>query len=287
MIFSMTAFARHEWVMPAGSFNLELRSVNHRYLELYLRLPDSLREVEAELRDVLRQMLSRGKIDATLRFEPLSDSKNMVINQSVATQLANLCQELVSVTRQEPNIQAIDFLKWPGVIEQQALLTPEVRKELSLFFQTTVKKLIEAREREGQALKEFLLQRLIQCETQLNLIRQFFPDMVMMQKEKLTQRLAELSAMLDTQRLEQEIAILAQKLDISEEVDRLATHLQEAHRILAEGGQVGRRMDFLLQEMNREANTMSSKAMDVKIQYAVVEIKVLLEQIREQVQNIE
>lgn len=287
MTYSMTAFARLESTTELGKLIFEMRSVNHRYLDLNFRLPEMIRELEPDFREVIKTILSRGKVEINARLESADATSSLEINQQLAEDVIKLHHKLYEVS---PEIAPIDFmalLKWPGILNQAQQLTDEIKKQIITAFEQCVQSLVANRKREGDALANVVMDRLNQCEKYLEEIRQQYPEQLAQQKQKITDRLQEVSEQLDTTRLEQEMVMLAQKLDIAEEIDRLSTHINEFRRMMKKGGQVGRRMDFLLQEMNREANTMASKAIDAKIQHTVVEIKVLLEQIREQAQNIE
>lgn len=287
MIQSMTAFAQQEAITGQGKITFEIRSVNHRFLDLNLRLPEVLRDLEPNFRDIAKQFLARGKVDITVRLEPSESSNELQLNDKLAKRVIALHHELYEYS---PAISSIDFmqlLRLPGMLEQSCLLLQEAKQEILQQFTGLVQDLVTARQREGQALALVIKARLEQCALFIKQITARYPLQVQQQQKRLEERLQDLLVQVDKTRLEQEIVLLTQKIDIAEEIDRLQTHIREFERILTLEGQSGRRMDFLLQEMNREANTMAAKAIDVKLQHLVVEIKVLLEQIREQVQNIE
>lgn len=287
MTYSMTAFARLETTTEIGKLIFEMRSVNHRYLDLNFRLPEMIRELEPDFREVIKAMLSRGKVEISVRIESSEMQSSPEINYKLATDIIDLHHKLYEVS---PEIAPIDFmslLKWPGILSQTQILTDTIKKQVIVAFEQCIEALLANRKREGAALAETVMDRLMHCEKYLTEIKDRYPAQLAQQKQKLTDRLKDIAEQLDTTRLEQEMVLLAQKLDIAEEIDRLSTHITEFRRMMDKGGQIGRRMDFLLQEMNREANTMASKAIDANIQHMVVEIKVLLEQIREQAQNIE
>jgi len=287
MTYSMTAFARVECNISVGKLIIELRSVNHRYLDLNFRLSDALRELETVFRDEIKKQLSRGKVDINARLELSAANSVPEINQELANNMFELHHKLYDIS---PEIAPIDFLqllKWPGMLLQKELNISATKNEIITALQQCLTQLIDTRAREGRALTDAIIKRLDDCQKHISVISERYPKQAILQKNKLQARLAECLQTVDATRVEQEIVILSQKLDIAEEVDRLTTHIKEFQRILNSKGQAGRRMDFLLQEMNREANTMASKSIDAKIQHAVVDVKVLLEQIREQVQNIE
>lgn len=287
MTYSMTAFARLETTTEIGKLIFEMRSVNHRYLDLGFRLPEIIRELEPDFREAIKAILSRGKVEVNVRVESSDIQSSLEINQALAADILGLHHKLYEVS---PEIAPIDFmslLKWPGILSQTQILTDAIKKQIIVAFEQCIEVLLTNRQREGNALAQTVMDRLTQCEQYLTDIKAQYPAQLVQQKQKLTDRLKDIAEQLDTLRVEQEMVLLAQKLDIAEEIDRLSTHINEFRRMMSKGGQVGRRMDFLLQEMNREANTMASKAIDANIQHMVVEIKVLLEQIREQAQNIE
>ena len=266
MTYSMTAFARKEYSFELGKLMIELRSVNHRYLDLSFRLSDTLRALEADFRTQIKNTLGRGKVDVCISLALIDKDVAPEINEKLAKSFVDLHRKLYASS---PEIAPIDFLqllKWPKMLEQKDLDIECVKDKILGYLDDCLQLFVEARAREGKALSDIILQRLETCRAHVITINKLYPQQIVLQKEKLQAKLAEA---------------------LSEEIDRLTTHLNEFQRILSSKGQVGRRMDFLLQEMNREANTMASKAIDAKIQHTVVDIKVLLEQIREQVQNIE
>lgn len=287
MIYSMTAFARTDNTLPNGKITFELRSVNHRFLDINFRLPDTWRELEPIFRDILRTRVSRGKVDVTLRLEEEENQYQLVMNEAVVTSLFQLHDKLQQFSKNIAPINTLELLKWPSVLKENNTLTGTLQSEIVTYFNHCIDALLAMREREGEALLKIISSRLQACLCYVDEIKTRYPLQITSQRTRLKEKLAELSSQLDPARLEQEMILWLQRFDIAEEVDRLSTHIQEFKRILEAKGQIGRRMDFLLQEMNREANTMASKSIDSAIQHAVVEIKVLLEQIREQVQNIE
>lgn len=287
MTRSMTAFTRQETQDEWGSLVWEIRSVNHRYLEPHLRLPDSLRELEGSLREQLRKSLSRGKVECTLRFVPETQQQSLSVDRDLAAQLIAAAQELKSLMPESQPLNPLDILRWPGVMRESELDMDAVKKAALGLFSQALKDLAEGRSREGSELAQLIEQRLDSIEQVVVQVRGRLPEILQAQRDNLRNRLAELQAELDEARIEQEIALLAQKADVDEELDRLATHVQEVRRVLKQKEPVGRRLDFLMQELNREANTLSSKSIVADTTQCAVELKVLIEQMREQIQNIE
>lgn len=289
MIRSMTAFARQAGPCDQGSLIWEIRSVNHRYLEPSFKLPESMRTLEAGLREKLRQQLSRGKVECALRIQQqdTNSPENLHINQALVMDLITAGQAIQEILDKPAAIDPMQLLQWPGVISGASLDNNVIQQQAMELFQTGLQQLIESREREGAELKVFIEQRLDAIADITEAIRAQLPAILAAQKQKLQNRLEELKAELDAERLEQEMVILAQKADVDEELDRLKAHLGEVRRVLAKGQACGRRLDFLMQELNREANTLSSKSIVSDTTQAAVELKVLIEQMREQIQNIE
>lgn len=287
MVHSMTAFARVEKNGAYGTLSWELRSVNHRYLEPLLRLPDTLREVEGVVRETLRNGLSRGKIECTLKLTESSSESSLQVNQERAQQLIQAA-ELISQQIQQPAaLNPMDVLAWPGVLTTQSVDSQVLNSAAIELFSSALQQLKESRGREGADLARLISERLDAIQTEVSVLRELVPQMLEQQRQKILARCQEMQTELDAQRLEQELVLLAQKSDVAEELDRLITHISEVHRVLKTGGAIGRRLDFLMQELNREANTLGSKAIDTRSTQAAVNIKVLIEQMREQVQNIE
>ncbi|MGL5390131.1 MAG: YicC/YloC family endoribonuclease [Shewanella sp.] len=287
MIQSMTAYARIEHKAQWGTASWEIRSVNQRYLETYLRLPEQFRSFEPLLRDRLRKRLNRGKVEVNLRYE-LADSNNneLKLNQDLAKQLLGAANWLKQEAGQG-DINLTDILAWPGVLASAEQDMDAIGADLLTAFDAAIDQFIDARGREGNAIKDMLLSRLDGVSEQIAIVRQHMPKVMEYQREKLTNRLAEIQGELDPARIEQEMVLLAQKQDVAEEMDRLEAHVVEARRILKKGGSEGRRLDFMMQEFNRESNTLASKSISSEITAAAVELKVLIEQMREQIQNVE
>ncbi|QEY59868.1 YicC family protein [Pseudomonas sp. C27(2019)] len=287
MVHSMTAFARVEQNGAYGTLSWELRSVNHRYLEPLLRLPDTLREVEATVRETLRNGLSRGKVECTLKLTESSTESGLQVNQERAQQLIQAAEQIAQQIQQPAALNPMDVLAWPGVLTTQSVDSQALNSAAIELFNSALLQLKESRAREGADLARLISERLDAIQTEVSLLRDLVPQMLEQQRQKILTRCQEMQVELDAQRLEQELVLLAQKSDVAEELDRLSTHISEVHRVLKTGGAIGRRLDFLMQELNREANTLGSKAFDTRSTQAAVNIKVLIEQMREQVQNIE
>ncbi len=287
MIQSMTAYARIEHKAQWGTASWEIRSVNQRYLETYLRLPEQLRSLEPVLRDRLRKRLNRGKIEVNLRYD-LGEDKNsdLQLNQALASQIIQAAN-WVKQEAGQGEINIVDVLRWPGVMSGSEQDMDAIGKELLSAFDSAVDQFIEARGREGEAIKAMLETRLQAIEEQVAIVREHMPTVMQWQRDKLINRLAEIQGELDPARLEQEMVLLAQKMDVAEEMDRLDAHVAETRRILKKGGAQGRRLDFMMQEFNRESNTLASKSISSEVTAAAVELKVLIEQMREQIQNVE
>ena len=287
MVHSMTAFARVEHSSSFGTLSWELRSVNHRYLEPHLRLPETLREVEGTVREALRNGLSRGKVECTLKLTESTSEQSLQVNQVRAQQLIEAAQQIASSIQQPAAINPLDVLAWPGVLSTQSIDGQALNSAAIELFSSALQQLKESRAREGADLARLISERLDSIQTEVSVLRELVPQMLELQRQKILSRCQEMQVEIDPQRLEQELVLLAQKSDVAEELDRLTTHISEVHRVLKAGGAIGRRLDFLMQELNREANTLGSKAIDPRSTQAAVNIKVLIEQMREQVQNIE
>lgn len=288
MISSMTAFAREEYRGDSGVLSWEIRSVNHRYLELVLRLPEELRILEPNVRDRLNARLSRGKLDLSLKFKPGNRAAvGLQLNQRLVEQLMTVEEELADLLQVDSHLRPFDLLRWPGVLEEQEQDYTPVMQQAMALLETAIDSLIDNRLREGERLAEIVGQRCAAMLEQVERVRELMPEVLDNVRERIRARLAEVMEELDEARLEQEMTLLAQRLDVDEEMDRLETHLTEVERVLTTDEPVGRRLDFLMQELNREANTLSSKSNDVEVTRAGVEMKVLIEQMREQIQNIE
>ena len=284
---SMTAFARATSPIPGGALTWELRSVNHRFLEPHFRLPDALRDLEMPLRDILRERLPRGKIDATLTLTETAEDTRIAIDENRINAYVGACARIVALVPHSAPVSPLDLLRMPGVVRVEAPDREVLTLTATGLFQQALTELAAARRREGEQLATLIRDRLDRIDREVEKMRALLPELLAAQRAKLRARLAELVAQIDSDRLEQELAYLAQRADVDEELDRLATHSGEFRRALAASGAVGRRLDFLSQELNREANTLGSKSISTATTQAAVEMKVLIEQIREQVQNLE
>lgn len=286
MLASMTAFAREEVTDTWGSAILEIRTVNHRYLDMSLRLPEELRALEPIFRTDIQERLRRGKVDCTLRIENSgATSTELPINNELAARLIQAAAAL-PIPAPQP-INPIDILRWPGVINRESVDIDTQGKLIRALLTRALDSLIATRNREGVKIREMILDRCNQIDNQIRFVRDRLPEIGAGIRARYEQRLRELIAEADNTRLEQELLLLAQKMDVAEELDRLQVHVTEVRRVLDQNEPVGRRLDFLMQEMNREANTLSSKSVHADTTGASVELKVLIEQMREQIQNIE
>lgn len=286
MLYSMTGFAREEMKAPWGTAIWEMRSVNQRYLETSFRLPESFRQLENVLREKLRNSLSRGKVECFLRVElaPVADA-TLNINYPLATQILNAMNELKNIAGGE--VQLMDVLRYPGVVTPAEQDLDAIAQALLVGFDTALAAFIQSRAREGEKLSDVIEQRLQGIETEIAHVQNAMPDVLNWQRQRLQQRFEEAQVEADPQRFEQEMVMLAQRLDVAEELDRLQLHVKEIRHILHKGGAVGRKLDFMMQELNREANTLASKSINASVTASAVELKVLIEQMREQIQNLE
>ena len=289
MIQSMTAFARGDTVIEKGSLSWEIRTVNHRYLDTALRLPEGFRSQENDLKELVRQYLSRGKVDATLRFDTAGAKKPEAISldQDLIRNLLVAQADINKLADSASPLSVAEILNWPGVVQPETFDFDDLFKATATLLETTLKDLVEARSREGERLVGFIEQRCDQIEKIIVAVTARREIVLDGSRERLMQRIEGLELEFDPARLEQELAIQAQRLDVSEELDRLVVHVQELRQILKSGKAVGRRLDFLMQELNREANTLGSKSNDAETTRHSMDLKVLIEQMREQIQNIE
>lgn len=287
MIRSMTAFARQEVKRPWGTAAWELRSVNQRYLETYIRLPEQLRSLEPVIRERLRQRLTRGKVECNLRFDLSSNAQSgLNMNEDLAKQLVAAANWVKNYSH-EGEINPLEILRWPGVMSAQEQDLDTISEELLAALDNTITAFIDARECEGAALKTLIEQRLDGVTEEVRKVRAQMPDILLWQRERLQSKLDDAQIQVDPNRLEQELILLAQRIDVAEELDRLDAHVKETHNILKKKEAVGRRLDFMMQEFNRESNTLASKSINADITSSAIELKVLIEQMREQIQNIE
>jgi uncharacterized protein (TIGR00255 family) len=288
MIASMTGFARREISGSWGALVCELRSVNHRFLESGFRLPDELRSAEGELRQRLAREIKRGKVDCTITFRRAQGAETALeVDPAALERLLASVRDIGRTLPTNHTVNVLDVLRWPGVLRDDSRDTEELVKAAHALFGGTLEDLIAARTREGQRLRDLLEQRCNSLETLVAHVRVRLPEVHARVRARLDERLAELKANVDQERLEQELAILLQRLDVDEELDRLTGHVAEIRRVVNGSEPAGRRLDFLMQELNREANTLSSKSQDLDTTRSAVDMKVIIEQMREQVQNVE
>jgi uncharacterized protein (TIGR00255 family) len=288
MILSMTGFAAVAAELPGCSLTVELRSVNHRYLDLQVRLPDELRSIESAVRDVLALQLKRGKVDCRVALNRSAPgTTELAVNVERVIQLRDAADEVLRLAPKSSPLSIVEVLRWPGVLTEPSLGAETLSAQAQALVRQALGELAASRAREGAQLKLVLEERCRGIELQLERVTPRVPVVHEAYVEKLGARLKEAGLDPDNDRLKQELLLFATKIDIAEEVSRLATHVAEVRRVLAQGGSSGKRLDFLMQELNREANTLGSKSVDAELSRAALEIKVLIEQMREQVQNIE
>jgi len=288
MIRSMTAFARKETRQEWGELIWEIRSLNSRYLEVNTRLPEDLRVLESPVRERVQQALNRGKLECNLRFQRhVATSVEIELNGELASRVIDLSKEASAILDENYPMRPMELLRWPGVVQEKEPDLAPINAIARKLLDEALEELVQNREREGARLKELIEQRCDSMEKISIKTREYLPELRQHQRERLQKRLDSLDVEVDHVRLEQELVIQAQKLDIDEELDRLDTHIQEVRDVLERSEPVGRRLDFLMQELNREANTLGSKSAAMETTQASVEMKVLIEQMREQIQNIE
>ena len=287
MIYSMTAFARLEVKKDWGDAVWEIRSVNQRYLENFFRLPEQFRGLENTLREKLRQSLTRGKIECSLRIETKKQTNaELNLNKELANQVIQSLQ-WIKAQAGEGEINLTDVLRYPGVVEAQEQDLDAISQDLLTAFDDLLTDFIAMRGREGEKLNDIIQQRLDAIAVEADKVRSQMPAVLQWQRERLLQRFEDAQVNLDPQRVEQEMILLAQRVDVAEELDRLQMHVKETTNILKKGGAVGRKLDFMMQELNRESNTLASKSINADITASAVELKVFIEQMREQIQNLE
>jgi uncharacterized protein (TIGR00255 family) len=288
MIASMTGFARREFAGPSGTLVCEIRSVNHRFLDATLRLPDSCRALEPELRQALARELRRGKVDCTLQQRSVAAAAARIeIDQEALDRLLARVNELAAAIPGRSQVNLIDLLRFPGILREDASDPETLMQNVRSVFAEALAELARARVREGERLAALISQRCATLAAMIGSLRLRLPEVHVRIRQRFEERLRELGAQVDQERVEQEILLMLQRFDVAEELDRLDGHLVETARTLAGDEPAGRRLDFLMQEFNREANTLSSKSQDLETTRTAVEMKVLIEQMREQVQNIE
>jgi len=288
MVASMTAFSRQQAEYDWGTLVWEIRSVNHRYLEPGIRIPDMLKPIEPAVREALRKSISRGKVDCQLRFQTRhADNDQSELNLALVERLTSLSKQITALSATSAPLSAADILRWPGALVEHEIDVEAMQKDALVLLGETLSDFGAARQREGDELRQMIQQRLDAIRLIVQSVRERLPEILNKQQENVRARLATFQIELDPARLEQEVVLLAQKSDVDEELDRLTTHLGEVERVLGTNEPIGRRLDFLMQELNREANTLSSKSIVAETTLNAVELKVLIEQMREQVQNIE
>jgi len=288
MIASMTGFARREISGSWGALVCELRSVNHRFLESGFRLPDELRAAEGELRQRLAREIKRGKVDCSISHRRVQGAETALeVDPAALERLLESVRDISRTIPGNPTVNVLDVLRWPGVLRDESDHTEELLKAAFAVFGGTLEDLVATRAREGERLRDLLEQRCNALDVLVAHVRTRLPEVHARVRVRLDEKLAELKATVDQERLEQELAILLQRLDVDEELDRLTGHITEIRRVVNGSEPAGRRLDFLMQELNREANTLSSKSQDLETTRSAVDMKVIIEQMREQVQNVE
>ncbi len=288
MIRSMTGFARRELQGAWGTLVCELRTVNHRFLEVSLRLPEELRSLDSDLRQLIAAALRRGKVDASIYLKTATASVQLnELNTELLKQLASRLAEVRSTVNADAPLNPLDLLRWPGVLKDAERDASPLLVSCQELVKETLVELNDMRHREGGRIHELLAQRCAAIATQVQLVKTRLPEITARQRERMLVRLATLNTQVDNERLEQELVIFAHKMDVDEEMDRLTSHLVEIRSVIASTEPAGRRLDFLMQELNRESNTLSSKSQDADTTRAAVELKVVIEQMREQIQNVE
>lgn len=288
MIYSMTGFAALERDTAAGTLLLDLRAVNHRYLEVHMRMDDALRSFEPAMREAIGARLRRGKIECRVTLvAPADAALGGEVNAVILDQLAQLSASVQQRFPQSRPLSVADILRWPGVLATGQVSGDALAADLIAALQQCLQDLTDSRAREGEKLKALILERVTLMETQVAKVRPLLPALMQAYQEKLALRLREAMQTVDDERVRQELALFAQKIDVDEELGRLTTHLQEVRRILGADGAAGKRLDFLMQELNREANTLGSKSVSTETSQVSMELKVLIEQMREQIQNLE
>ncbi len=288
MIHSMTGYASTTRELATAALSVEIRSVNHRYLDLQFRLPEELRALETGLRELATARLQRGKVECRIALNPLPNAaKSAELNHEALKQLRALCEKLRLAWPSVPGLSAADILRWPGMLSVQEVSVEAIRADCYEALQAVLEDFTDSRAREGEKLKVILLERMASMEERIAVVTPRMPEILAAHKEKLSARLREAMAVADDERIRQELALFANRVDVDEELGRLGAHLSELKRILGKGGAVGKRLDFMMQELNREANTLGSKSVDVEVTRVSLDLKLLIEQMREQIQNIE
>lgn len=288
MPYSMTAFSRASGQTPWGEVTCELRSVNHRYLEINPRLSEEVRSLEPQVRDTISQRLKRGRVDCTIRLQQEDLwTEDIAVNTVLISKLINVSEQIRSQSVDLQPLRVVDVLRWPGAVQAEQLDESQLGAVAIDCLKDSVDQLVAIRRREGDRLLQLLEARLLEAKKIVDGLKTSIPDWQQLFRQRIEKRLAEAKIELDPTRLEQELLIYIQKADVSEEIERLEVHMDEVSNVFKKNQPIGRRLDFLMQELNREANTLGSKSIDSRLTQASVELKVLIEQMREQVQNLE
>lgn len=287
MILSMTGYANTRADFATGSLTLELRAVNHRYLDIQLRMPDELRSFEGALRELISEKLQRGKVECRINYAARDAQGGTTLNRDLLLQLSAWNREVQAALPDARTLSVADVLRWNGMLATPAASSDELRATLTGLMQTALQEFSASRAREGEKLKAFLSVRLEKIEALRIDVMPHVPAAIAAYETRLINRLTDALQNAEDERIRQEITLFASKIDVDEELSRLASHLTEMRRILKQGGAVGKRLDFLMQELNREANTLGSKSVDADVSRSAMEMKILIEQMREQIQNLE
>jgi uncharacterized protein (TIGR00255 family) len=283
----MTAFARNTIEFSWGSVTCELRSVNHRFLETSFRMPETMREIEMSLREIARKALTRGKVDCSMQVNFNNSDASVAADMALVRRTVDIAEKVAAELQNPAPVSPLDIMRMPGILKDQEIDTQDLHQAAKQTFKATVEQLLEGRQREGDKLADMIELRLSGIETQIALVRGELPGILEYQRQRLQEKLRDLKTQLDEDRLEQEMVIIANRADVDEELDRLEAHISEIRLALQSADSIGRRLDFLMQELNREANTLGSKSISTVTTQVSVELKVLIEQMREQIQNIE
>ena len=287
MILSMTGYANTSADFAGGSLSVELRAVNHRYLDMQIRMPDELRHFEGALREAMSVHLQRGKVECRINYAVRNAQHSTQLNQPLLQQLSSWNSQVQATLPNAASLTVADVLRWNGMLETPSYSGDTLRVTLFELLKTSLQEFSASRAREGEKLQAFLAVRVEKIEALRVAVMPHIPAAIAAYEQKLSARLRDALQQCDDERVRQEIALFASKIDVDEELSRLASHLTEMRRILATGGAVGKRLDFLMQELNREANTLGSKSVDAEVSRSAMEMKILIEQMREQIQNLE
>ena len=288
MIYSMTGYATAARELSFGVLNVELRSVNHRYLDIQFRMPDDLRAIEPQLRELLTAKLNRGKIECRISFAATAGTAQLPeLNEALLQQLIALGRRVRAALPAAAELSVSDVVRWPGMLGTETLPVEDLRTACADLLQSVLAEFTTSRAREGEKLRAMLRERAAAMEQRVAEVAPRMPQVLAAFQEKVATRLKEAMAGSDDERVRQEVVLFANRIDVDEELTRLTTHIAELKRILDNGGVVGKRLDFLMQELNREANTLGSKSVDIAVTQVAMALKLLIEQMREQIQNIE